>query len=397
MSEKGAAIAKFKSKLEILEGETGCAFDIVYPKFEEALENNRLFADWFDPGTVIARATNGSTVITYDIVGDLEARIDTADHEPVRSFDGRFKPVNDPATGLIIENDTDIKALKEKRHASGCLMTCDDNNKLRISVNNEDVGEIVAADPSVARGILNKEFVTELLKAAEREDDEEPGIHKLGSELPDTYLDPEVAAMDKPFRTDIPEYDEYAADQEERATSEALERAKEAVEADSLPDMPAKKEPKKAEKEAKKPAKKEKKSSAKKKAPEEEPAGRFDLLPLDVIADFLTRFDEAKEGDFLRDIEAYKKKGEGLLDAAVSFAKGYFKDGPDAVMKLAVIAEEEASENGEDSLMEGDVTACINSAVKDYLLFLQKGCDEKDYFSHVLWALICGASREGRK
>lgn len=397
MSEKGAAIAKFRSKMESLEKETGASFEIIYPGFEEALEKNRLYADWFVPGTVIARAKKGDIEITYDIEGELDAVIDSVLGEPVCSFEGKFKPVNIKDALLVIDSDSDLAAIKEHRHASGCTIRYGDNNKLRIKVNNEDVGEIIAADPSVARGILNKDFVTELLSAAGEASVSSPedasGVYELGSELPDTFLDEESVHEDAPLRTDIPEYDEYMAEKDVNVADAALEKAEETIEKDALSKKPENAASKKAEKGAKKPAKK---AASKKKtvtgASDEDSPCRYDLLPLDVIGDFLDKFEDAKEGDFFKDIEAYKKKGEGLLAAAVSFAKGYFADGPEAVMRLAGIAAEIAEKNGEDALMDKDVKAYINSAVKFYLLFLKEGCGENDYIARVLWELVCGES-----
>ena len=163
MSE--AAIKKFKEKLGALEKETGCSIEIVYPKFFEAVEANRLFADWFEPDTVIARAVKGDAVITYDIVGELDAQLVNSSGDIVRTFSGKFTPYNKAL--ILIDDDRNLSTLNDGTDPSGCVLRFAGNNHLRISSSNESVEPIIAPDPSVARGILNRGFLEDLFTATE--------------------------------------------------------------------------------------------------------------------------------------------------------------------------------------------------------------------------------------
>jgi len=391
MSEKGAAIARFNSKIENLERETGCSFQIEYPGFEDFLERNRLFADWFEPGTVLARAVKGDTVITYDIVGTLEARIDAPDGAPVQAFSGWFYPIT--LGELSLGSDDDLIALSDGSHTSGCRAYFDGHNSLRISVNDESVGPIISTDPSVARGILKANYISELLSAADR-------AAAFDEDGYSSHIDAKTAEKMREKVYELEPAEENAPDMsEQNASKAALEKAKAAIEKGSLSsddEKADKKKAKKSEKAEKKPAKSGKKAPASKKtkaSSDDASGGRFDLLPLDIVSEYIDRFDDAEEGDFFKDIEKYKKNGKGLLDAAVSFGKGYYPaDSTDAVLALAEAFEKSASENGEDAWKEQDARHYINLAVRSYLMFLREGCSEEcDHILDTLFALFCGA------
>ena len=79
---------------------------------------------------------------------------------------------------------------------------------------------------------------------------------------------------------------------------------------------------------------------------------------------------------------------EALVNAAMELICGYFTSPTDFVIKLAVLVEKDAEEQGEDTWKERDTTRCINEAIKGYLLFLkdenedEKGSDcKKNFFA----------------
>jgi len=349
--EKGTMIAAFREKLEKLESETGCRFEIVYPKLDESLEANRLFADWFDQGCVLARAVKGKSVITYDVVGGLSAVLESPLGEVLESFKGKIVPVENEL--VYIESDKDLVELSSNGHSSGCSLKFEGHNVVRMQINDEKVGPIYAK-ASIAKAILNKDFIDELLGA----------VGETGA----------------------------------TEAAEALEKAKETIESDSAETKekaekkPAKKGPKKAE---------GKTESQKGKTEPQEGVTRFDLLPLDVIGEFIEKFEsynDAKEGDFLKNIELFKKTGKGLVEAALSFA-GACIDGQaaDIVMKLADEATADAAENGEEALKMRPATSLINEAIKNYLMYLKANdSSAQNYGIKAIYALICASSVEER-
>ena len=438
MSE--AAIKKFKEKLGALEKETGCSIEIVYPKFFEAVEANRLFADWFEPDTVIARAVKGDAVITYDIVGELDAQLVNSSGDIVRTFSGKFTPYNKAL--ILIDDDRNLSTLNDGTDPSGCVLRFAGNNHLRISSSNESVEPIIAPEPSVARGILNRGFLEELFTATEDANFRDAGrlpiaesrarfderiegkVYSLDDEIPDKPISDEglndsdvISFMPR----DIPEYEEYMEEKgKEKTDAEAaLELAKQAIEdeAKEAQEKPAKKTAKKKtakEKESAKAAKQEKAKPEKKEVPakaepvkeepvKEEPAKaepvneeapeivRFDLLPLDLVGEFIEMFDkEADDIGFLALIEAYKKGQVSLLSAAVTYAKANYGDAIDAVTVLAKAFEADAAANGEGAWAEGDVIVYLNSAIKEYLMSL-RGQNNGKAAENILGNLFRGA------
>ena len=417
MFDKSEVVAAFDKRIEELEKEVGCKFEISYPKFKNSLEENRLYADWFEPGTILANAAKGNVVITYSITGDLDARLDSATGDPLHTFSGKFRPISE--NGVSIENDKDLQALSAGNHPSGCKLLFRSNNKLMISVNDKNVGPIIADVPSVAKGILNKEHLVELLNAAGGTDEEAPAADKddvapvriddigvtyeLGSDLPDiTQIKPIERPNASLIADDIPEYDEYIAKKKEEEKA-ALEKAKEAID-ESLKEKaekPTKKPAKKtAAKEVKKETKKEKKTSSEKKTAatsNDVPEARFDLLPLDLIGILLAEFgSEAYDPDFFTEIEDYKKGERTLLDASISYAKANYSDGPEAVMALAEAFAKDAGINGEDAWKEGDTRTYLNAAIRDHLLHTRDK-EATDLVAAVLGNLICAAWLEDNK
>ena len=416
MSE--AAIKIFKEKLGALEKETDCRIEIVHPDFFKSVEANRLFADWFEPGTVLARAIKGDIVVTYDIVGSLDAVLVDSKGDTVRKFKGKFEPYNKAL--ILIDDDRNLSTLNDGTDPSGCVLRFAENNHLRISVNNLPVEPIIAPDPSVARGILNREYLNQLI--AEGEDANMRSMGRLDAEARARFdehvegklYDPDDVLPEKPISDqdiapsadmipgDIPEYEEYmeemAKGKEKTDSEAALELAMQAVENEKLEaevSKPAKKTAKKKAaketKEMKKDSKAEKKEQElkEKEAPKNavtEPV-RYDLLPLDVVGEFIEAFDtQTTELGFLASIEAYKKGEMSLLDTAVVFARANYSDAIEAVTVLA-----EAFEKNEKS--EGDKVRLLNLAIGEYLKSL-RAKDKEQAAGTVFTNLFCAACAE---
>lgn len=396
---KNAAVTKFNTKIETLEKETGFKYKIEVPDFEKIIEENRLFADWFEPGTVLARVEGESATLVYEIDGPISARLNNKQGAAVAEFIGFLEPYKDDDVAL--ENDKDLEALLGKKHASGFSLDAESRNSVFVYVEDSAIDPIVIEDSSVARCILNKELAVGLMERALEEgaagetsdssddtsdfaggfevDDKDrlpdkkindaldAALEALegndGFDLPDRPSAPEEDDTPPMIPDDIPEYSEYMKEKE-KAEKEA-EKAE-------------KKQTKKAAKTTEKPAKSAKTGDSEGDIP------RYDLLPLGIIGAFIERYDVVPyDLDFFASIEAYKSGEGSLLDAAIAFTKSYCDGYVEAIDALAERAEEVAD------YAECDVTTCINKSIRSYLLCLKDW--DKELVTDVLVQLIKAA------
>ena len=380
MPAKETATGRFHRKLAEVCNKTGCDIDISYDGFDEAINSNRLFASWFSPYTIIARAKGEEDTVIFEINGEFEAELIGPKGDIVYVFREKMEPYK--TEDICIENDNDFAALVEGKHASGFSLHLIRENKVCVSVDNKRLEPIVISDPSVARCILQSdELISGLLRNAK--DAEE--------------INPVVLAK---IEQDGPE-----KDGEEKA---ALDKALEAIETDSegiVPDQP--KAEKKAEKKIAKGTKKEEKAPKKEaeKKSDAMPSGedltddipRFDLLPLGFLGTFLDFMDKESESVGVLDlIDAYKDGRCSLIEAAAGYARDNFADGTDAATALARMAETDEVFNGADAWKNGNVTKSINAAVMEYLVSRKGESERKD---GILWDLFTAAwlSRTGDK
>lgn len=408
MPNKADKIEKFYEKLKALSKETGYEYEIRDKEaFDQHIKDNTLFAGWFEPGTILSIVDTGSGIINFKVVGPLEATLHDADGKTVTTFNWTFTHFEDD--NILIADDKDIDALMEGNHPSGYSLVIKENNKVEVIIGDENVGPILAGDPSVARCILNRKFADELVKASTientiREEALKDAVERIEfEEVPDRPSEPDDEDMpDLPIS--MPSYEEYM--EAEKANEEAKgSEDKGEEDAENPASEPkkeeggktAKKSPKKASKAEKEASSGKKKASPKKnaeKSPIEEAIGRFDLLPLDIIGRLLAGgITPAEDGNLLGCIEEFKKTGDGevLLSAAQTIACDLYDCGESFVMDLAVLVEKEAEEYGEDAWKEDDAIRCINKAVRHILMHSKDGDDEE--LLKASWTLICAAKQ----
>lgn len=341
-----SAVTSFKKTLEETTKETGYNYQILHPNFTSVLSSGRIYAHWFEPGTVIASVEAEGNVVIFDIAGDLKADIFDPEGDVNKTFEKSLTEVP-PVNGLKLVSDKDVNALLSEGGLNGYKMDLYEGNVVRAYLEAHPEIFVYAKHPSVARAIVNVELVEELISRVPEEGPEEEPSEET-----------DVFALE-PVEEESEQKEETVSEEEEPAVEE--------------------------KKPAKKPAKKK---AVKKTAGASMAIGaRYDLLPLDVIESFLGEFSETSPDTFFSAIEGYKKGERRLLDAAVAVAQDVYVDGPEAVMKLACIASEKAESAGEaphDSLFY------INDAVNEYLLHLREGSDETDHIANILWDMICG-------
>lgn len=116
----------------------------------------------------------------------------------------------------------------------------------------------------------------------------------------------------------------------------------------------------------------------------QEGKGRCDLLPLDVVADYL--FD-----DVLKEINHFKWHGTptSLYKALNAFAEPSELDAVTMILEVSKHFEEGAKKYGEDNWQKGIPTHCyIDSAIRHYLKWLRDDNDEPHDRAFV-WNILC--------
>lgn len=395
MATNKAAITKFNNKIDALVNETGFNYEMELPDYEQLVGDNRLYASWYEPGTRLARVEGENAILVYEVSGGLTAVLKDKSGSSVKEFAGFIEPYT--GDNISIENDKDLDALKAGKHESGYSLEIKEDNSVVAYIEDMAIEPMKFEDLSIARCILNKDLAVGLMARAseENEDLELPDTFEVddkdrlpdkkindaldaaleaiegnaGFVAPETPSEPEEKASE-PEKGDIPSFEEFAETEEGKAEIEAIKEEEEKV---------------------KKSSKTVKKTVKTKKTADSEALERYDLLPLDLIGEFVERFDEqGDEKTFFAAIEDFKKGKGSLLDAALMFAREHYVDAVDAVTALAIYAEEDAEKNGEDAWKGGDVKDCINTAIKGYLAD-SRGDAKEGFEAKALWGLVTGA------
>lgn len=118
--------------------------------------------------------------------------------------------------------------------------------------------------------------------------------------------------------------------------------------------------------------------------------GRCDLLPLDVVSDYLTFLDGKKPYTILAICGFVNSRNENcLLEAMYLFMKELNLDRETAMLEVAIHFEEGATKYGERNWEAGiDIHCYIDSAVRHYLKWRRGDIDER-HDRAVLWNLMC--------
>lgn len=114
----------------------------------------------------------------------------------------------------------------------------------------------------------------------------------------------------------------------------------------------------------------------------QEGKGRCDLLPLDVVADYL-------DNSGLGDIAGFQRTGDltYLYDVLTSFTG--FEDDATMILEVSKHFEEGAKKYGEYNWQKGIPTHCyIDSAVRHYLKYL-RGDEDEPHDRAFVWNILC--------
>lgn len=125
----------------------------------------------------------------------------------------------------------------------------------------------------------------------------------------------------------------------------------------------------------------------------QEGKGRCDLLPLDVVGDWLHHCLIGEEwiDDIFRQLELYQREGNSIyLEIVLSKAQNMFnEDLGTMLLEVSKHFEEGAKKYGEYNWQKGIPTHCyIDSAVRHYLKYLRGDTDEQHDRAFV-WNILC--------
>ena len=117
--------------------------------------------------------------------------------------------------------------------------------------------------------------------------------------------------------------------------------------------------------------------------------GRCDLMPLDVVADYLTS--DGKADQVLAVVNLFQKKSdpEFLFLALDEFNKIHWRDNKTMLLEMSKHFEEGAEKYGENNWQKGLPVKCyINSAVRHYLKWL-RGDNDEPHDRAFCWNIMC--------
>ena len=118
--------------------------------------------------------------------------------------------------------------------------------------------------------------------------------------------------------------------------------------------------------------------------------GRCDLMPLDIVSEFMVI---KPEKDYLSYIADFQETGnyESLISAAASFADKYFADRETAVLEYAIQLENGAIKYGPRNWQKGiPLDRYVDSGIRHYMKHLRGDADER-HDRAALWNMLCGA------
>lgn len=118
--------------------------------------------------------------------------------------------------------------------------------------------------------------------------------------------------------------------------------------------------------------------------------GRCDLMPLDIVSEFMAIKPEKDYLSYIADFQETENY-ESLIGAAASFADKYFADRETAVLEYAIQLENGAIKYGPRNWQKGiPLDRYVDSGIRHYMKHL-RGDDDERHDRAALWNMFCGA------
>lgn len=337
-------IKEFKKKIkEINSADGGVHIKVLSKDYQQAVENNKLRPEWW-PNQRWAEFSYGEEKLYLTSKGDVDILI--TDKESGDVIEHHKAPINDSS---IITEDDDI------------MLILDGDTDYALAFDETPMLALVNAKGKPVHYFnYNNNVVTALLDHLD--------------EIKD-IMSPKEEVKAEPKSEEKP-----------KAKDEPKEKKEE--------------EPK-AEK-TKKAAKEEKSDSPIKDSGERQEfstgavrdvqvgKGRCDLMPLDIVSEFMTMKPEKDYLSYIADFQETENY-ESLIGAAASFADKYFADRETAVLEYAIQLENGAIKYGPRNWQKGiPLDRYVDSGIRHYMKHLRGDNDER-HDRAALWNMLCGA------
>lgn len=343
-------IKEFKGKIkEINAASDGVRVKVLSKDYQQAVENNKLRPEWW-PNQKWAEFSYGEEKLYLASKGDIDILI--TDKESGDVIEHHTAPIKDSS---IITEDDDIMLILEEQtdyalafDEAPLLVLMDKNGNVVHSMNYhnnvitalfdhlDSIKKFMEAKPKEEEPVKEKSKV-ETPKENVEETKEEP-IKEAPKETPkEAKTAPEVK-VDSPIKD--------SGERQEFSTGAAR-------------DIQAGK-------------------------------GRCDLMPLDIVSEFMTMKPEKDYLSYIADFQETENY-ESLIGAATSFADKYFANRETAVLEYAIQLENGAIKYGPRNWQKGiPLDRYVDSGIRHYMKHL-RGDDDERHDRAALWNMLCGA------
>lgn len=347
-------IKEFKKKIkEINSADNGVRVKVLSKDYQQAVENNKLRPEWW-PNQKWAEFSYGEERLYLASKGDVDILItdkasgDVIEHHTAQIKDSSIITEDDDIM-LILEDQTDY-ALAFDETPLLVLVDKDDNVVHSMNYHNnvvtalfdhlDSIKKLMAAKPE-AKSEAPKEEVKEDVKEepkvkAPKEDDKE--AKEAPKETPKKTKTAPKAKVDSPIK-DSGERQEFST-----GAARDIQTGK----------------------------------------------GRCDLMPLDIVSEFMAMKPEKDYLSYIADFQETENY-ESLIGAAASFADKYFADRETAVLEYAIQLENGAIKYGPRNWQKGiPLDRYVDSGIRHYMKHL-RGDDDERHDRAALWNMLCGA------
>lgn len=337
-------IKEFKKKIkEINSADDGVHIKVLSKDYQQAVENNKLRPEWW-PNQKWAEFSYGEKKLYLASKGDVDILI--TDKESGDVIEHHTAPIKDSS---IITEDDDIMLIFEDQtdytlafDETPLLVLVDKDDNVVHSMNYhnnvvtalfdhlDSIKKLMAAKPE-AKSEVSKEEVEEDVK-------EEPKVESPKEEPTKEAKTTPEAKADSPIK-DSGERQEFST-----GATRDIQTGK----------------------------------------------GRCDLMPLDIVSEFMAIKPEKDYLSYIADFQETENY-ESLIGAAASFADKYFADRETAVLEYAIQLENGAIKYGPRNWQKGiPLDRYVDSGIRHYMKHLRGDNDER-HDRAALWNMLCGA------
>lgn len=340
-------IKKFKEKIKEVNAGDGVHIKVLSKDYQPAIENNKLRPEWW-PNQNWAEFSYENKKLFLSSIGEVDVLI--TDKTSGDMLEHHKAPIND---GSIITEDDDI------------MLILDGDTDYALAFDETPMLALVNAKGKPVHYFnYNNNVVTALLDHL----DEIKDIMSPKEEMKD---EPKEAKEEKP-KEEVQDKSKEDKKEEPKAEKKSTKKKEE------KPDSPIKDSGERQE------------FSTGAVRDIQTGKGRCDLMPLDIVSEFMTIKPEKDYLSYIADFQETENY-ESLIGAAASFADKYFADRETAVLEYAIQLENGAIKHGPRNWQKGiPLDRYVDSGIRHYMKHL-RGDDDERHDRAALWNMLCGA------